>query len=172
MKLARVLAGAPFLTEEEKACFRFPDQGFADYYGEGMGIGFEDGLSGRLTLAGGMARAERGRFIQNFNIRYPVTADAEALVRQMSEEAGTYGWILAWSRDNPPCVITGKPGGKGAYVPVLPGAGDRGRSLLHGRRHLRQEAAKCGRLWAGHPGTEKALSSGPRRRPAGRMRED
>ena len=70
-----------------------------------MGIGFEDGLSGRLTLVGGMARTERGRFIQNFNIRYPVTADAEALVRQMSARAGTYGWTLAWSRDNPPCVI-------------------------------------------------------------------
>lgn len=105
VKLARVLAGAPFLTEKEKACFRFPDQGFADYYGEGMGIGFEDGLSGRLTLVGGMARTERGRFIQNFNIRYPVTADAEALVRQMSAIAGTYGWILDWNRDNPPCVI-------------------------------------------------------------------
>ena len=89
VKLARVLAGAPFLTEKEKACFRFPDQGFADYYGEGMGIGFEGGLSGRLTLVGGMARTERGRFIQNFNIRYPVTADAEALVRQMSAIAGT-----------------------------------------------------------------------------------
>ena len=70
-----------------------------------MGIGFEDGLSGRLTLVGGMARTERGRFIQNFNIRYPVTADAEALVRQMSAIAGTYGWILDWNRDNPPCVI-------------------------------------------------------------------
>ena len=105
VRLARVLAGAPFLTEKEKACFRFPDQGFADYYGEGMGIGFEDGLPGRLTLVGGMARTERGRFIQNFNIRYPVTADAEALVRQMSAIAGTYGRILAWSRDNPLCVI-------------------------------------------------------------------
>ena len=89
VRLARVMVGAPFLTEKEKACFRFPDQGFADYYGEGMGIGFEDGLSGRLTLVGGMARTERGRFIQNFNIRYPVTADAEALVRQMSAIAGT-----------------------------------------------------------------------------------
>ncbi|MFQ9701912.1 MAG: hypothetical protein ACLR0U_05105 [Enterocloster clostridioformis] len=52
-----------------------------------MGIGFEDGLSGRLTLVGGMARTERGRFIQNFNIRYPVTADAEALVRQMERDS-------------------------------------------------------------------------------------
>ena len=70
-----------------------------------MGVAFEDGLSGRLTLVGGMARTERGRFIQNFNIRYPVTAGAEALVKQMSAQAGRYGWILDWSRDNPPCVI-------------------------------------------------------------------
>ena len=105
VRLARVMAGAPFLTEKEQACFRFLDQGFADYYGEGMGIAFEDGLSGRLTLVGGMARTERGRFIQNFNIRYPVTAGAEALVKQMSAQAGRYGWILDWSRDNPPCVI-------------------------------------------------------------------
>ena len=47
----------------------------------------------------------RGRFIQNFNIRYPVTAGAEALVKKMSAQAGKYGWILDWSRDNPPCVI-------------------------------------------------------------------
>ena len=105
VKLAHMLAKAPFLTEEEQACFRFLDQGFADYYGEGMGIAFEDGLSGSLTLVGGMARTERGRFIQNFNIRYPVTAGAEALVKQMSAQAGKYGWILDWSRDNPPCVI-------------------------------------------------------------------
>jgi succinyl-diaminopimelate desuccinylase len=25
VRLARVMAGAPFLTEKEKACFRFPD---------------------------------------------------------------------------------------------------------------------------------------------------
>ena len=36
VKLAHMLAKAPFLTEEEQACFRFLDQGFADYYGEGM----------------------------------------------------------------------------------------------------------------------------------------
>ena len=105
VKLAHMLAGAPFLTEEERTCFRFLDQGFADYYGEGMNLRFEDSLSGRLTLVGGMARTERGRFIQNFNIRYPVTADAASLVKQMSAAARQYGWILDWSRDNPPCVI-------------------------------------------------------------------
>lgn len=106
VKLARMLSEAPFLEEEEKDAFRFMDRGFADYYGEGMGISFEDKLSGRLTLVGGMARTEQGRFVQNFNIRYSVTADVERMAEQLSRTAGEYGWILDWIRDDPPCVIS------------------------------------------------------------------
>ena len=106
VKLGQALSQADFLSEEERKRFGFVSQGFADYYGEDMGIAYEDTLSDRLTLVGGTIRTAKGRFIQNFNIRYPVTTDTKAMIEQLKHMGEAYGWRLDWSHDNPPCVIS------------------------------------------------------------------
>lgn len=105
VKLAAALIQAPFVTQEEREAFRLICQGFGGYYGEGMGVAFEDKLSGPLTLAGGMVRTENGRLIQNFNMRYSICADREWIQKTLRQSAGAYGWETDWMEDDGPCVI-------------------------------------------------------------------
>lgn len=105
VKLAEALVQAPFVTREEREAFRLVCQGFAGCYGEGMGVAFEDELSGPLTLVGGMVRTENGRLIQNFNMRYSISADRDWIKETLRQSALSYGWTTDWMEDDAPCVI-------------------------------------------------------------------
>lgn len=105
VKLCHILNKINVLSEEAVKMVQFLDYGFADYYGEGMGVACEDEQSGKLTLIGGMIRTEKGRVIQNFNIRYCVTADIAWIREQLKKSAGQYGWCVDWTKDNPPCIL-------------------------------------------------------------------
>lgn len=105
VKLCRILSEINMLSEAEQKMVQFMDCGFASYYGDGMGIAFEDEQSGKLTLIGGMTGTSKGRVIQNFNIRYPVSAKAVWIRERLKMSAGRYRWRVDWTKDNPPCIM-------------------------------------------------------------------
>lgn len=49
----------------------------SDYYGGGLDIAFEDGISGKTTCIGGMASLADSTITLNINVRYAIEADRE-----------------------------------------------------------------------------------------------
>lgn len=66
---ARLLASLAFLSEE--------------YFGEHMGIAYEDQVSGRTTCAATVLELEGRRISLHFNIRYAITADQERMLENL-----------------------------------------------------------------------------------------
>lgn len=56
---------------------------FPDNFGTGLGISFEDDLSGKTTCVGGMIRYESGVLRQNINVRYAIRQDSDALLKAL-----------------------------------------------------------------------------------------
>ncbi len=66
-----------------------------DHYGSGLNINYEDETSGRLTSVGSLCGldAEHKPWL-HVNIRYSITADADALLEQMTEVCRKHGFSL------------------------------------------------------------------------------
>lgn len=103
MVLAAALAGSGLLSGAEQRCAESLARLFADSYGGGIGAPLEDEASGKLTHNGGMTRLEGGRLRQNINIRYPVTADREAMLAAIRGTLESAGFTLDRVDDDPPC---------------------------------------------------------------------
>ncbi len=106
-KLAKAVCDSGIVCGETRTKLGFLADAFADYYGAGLNIAFEDEPSGKLTHAGGMLRMENGRLEQTLNIRYPVTMpDAEALRRRIHQACETAGWQVCDESENKPFYIS------------------------------------------------------------------
>lgn len=92
VKLAAALCESGLLDEEAADCLRFIWKAFASFDGSGMGIAYQEELSGALTLVGGTVRTEDGKLMQTMNIRYPAGIDQEWMIRSINETAKKYGW--------------------------------------------------------------------------------
>lgn len=100
VKLAAWLCRSSFTDANSKECLRFLAEAFAGYYGAGMGIDYEDDLSGKLTMIGGTTRTGAGEVIQSMNIRYPASIDQEWLIQTVSETGKRYGWMTKSLKNN------------------------------------------------------------------------
>lgn len=78
---------------------------FSDYYGKGMDIPLEDEPSGKLTHVGGTANLDDGVIRQTIDIRYPVTADREAMMQALTACLEAHGFKLVLASDSKPCYI-------------------------------------------------------------------
>jgi succinyl-diaminopimelate desuccinylase len=69
----------------------------SDLHGERMGCAFEDEASGKLVFNVGIAEldANSGSGSLTINIRYPITADGDAVLQGVREAAGLWGFELA-----------------------------------------------------------------------------
>ena len=103
--LADALLQTRLLDTKTAQFMRAVTQLFGDYYGAGIGIPLEDAASGKLTHAGGMARLKGGVITQNINIRYPVTADREQMLRDLKTALEAAGMENIRFKDSPPCYI-------------------------------------------------------------------
>lgn len=63
------------LTEDACRAIHFVRQVSSSCYGEGLGIQWEDTLSGKTTCIAGMCRLESGKLTLNINVRYAIGAD-------------------------------------------------------------------------------------------------
>ena len=79
VKLADCLVKSGLLDEAGEKAMSALVSLFSDYYGEGLGVPFEDEVSGKLTHVGGMVSMEDGVLCQNINIRYNILADHESM---------------------------------------------------------------------------------------------
>ena len=64
---------------------------FPTAFGQGLGIDFEDEMSGKLTINAGIIRKEEGYLYLDIDIRYPVTDSDEAIEAQMRKRLAEYG---------------------------------------------------------------------------------
>lgn len=104
-KLAKALLECGLLTGKARVAAVFIASAFADYYGNGLHLDFEDEASGKTTHTTGIVRLTEGKLIVNVNIRYAVLANAQVLIDRMREVGAEYGFTLVNIEDNPPFYV-------------------------------------------------------------------
>lgn len=82
-KLCRFMNQYGILTGQAAQAVKNLAETFTDEYGTGLGIGFQDDISGRTTCVGGVISFENGELIQNINVRYAIGQDTEELVDKL-----------------------------------------------------------------------------------------
>jgi succinyl-diaminopimelate desuccinylase len=102
LKLARILSHSGVLDQEADALMKALCILFGDYYGAGLGVPFEDEVSGKLTHVGGVAAYEQGVFHQNINIRYNVTADYDGMITTINKVLDRYGFVVKRTHNSSP----------------------------------------------------------------------
>ena len=75
---------------------------FSDYYGKGLGVEWEDRLSGKLTHVGSMVRMDNGTCVQHINIRYNIEADRSLLLQRINSVLESFGFTAETVDDSPP----------------------------------------------------------------------
>lgn len=105
VELARILLSSGVLDREGDALMQTICILFGDYYGAGLGVPWEDEVSGKLTHIGGMASYEAGAFCQSIDIRYNVTADHERLMKSITNVLGWYGFTIQEAHHSPPFFL-------------------------------------------------------------------
>ncbi|HWQ76023.1 MAG TPA: Sapep family Mn(2+)-dependent dipeptidase [Syntrophomonas sp.] len=101
--LCRELAQAPFMTPEDARTLSGIASFLNDYYGESLGIAMQDEYSGKLThIAGILSMQKNGALKVNFNIRYPISAQEEDIIRRLSDKVAGAGFTLKKTALNPP----------------------------------------------------------------------
>lgn len=94
--LMRFLAGLDVLPSEDAGLFGRLAYLSEEYFGEHMGIAWEDQVSGRTTCAATMLRMEEGKIFLHFNIRYAITANQEKMLENLRRagEKNAMSWEL------------------------------------------------------------------------------
>lgn len=78
------------------------------HYGEGIGCGLEDDVSGKLNLNVGMIELKANEIILTINVRYPIKSTSQEV----------YAGIRDNIKDTPIQLVEGKSDSKPLYVPV------------------------------------------------------
>lgn len=89
-KLCAFLDRFRLVTGDAKEPIRFIAKAFADAYGQGLGIDYEDEVSGKLTCVGSTVDLSEGRLIQTVNIRYSITADPDKIIEKIEAMCKEY----------------------------------------------------------------------------------
>lgn len=101
-KLTRILAASGLFCGAEKAGLDYLTAINDDYLGTALGIAREDEVSGILTCVGSMLSFPDGKARLGINIRYPVSADSDEMVRLMDGKASAGGCTFVMGTDNRP----------------------------------------------------------------------
>ena len=105
--LAEGLIGTKFLPFSDESFLSSLLTLFGDCHGMGIGVPFEDDLSGRLTHIGGFSSYDgTGPFRQNINIRYNVQAEYDQLISIVEAKLKENGFILTQARGSRPMSIS------------------------------------------------------------------
>lgn len=99
--LTHALCEEGVLSPEDRDILAFCDQINDDYLGTGLGVNFEDNVSGPLTCVGSMICLQDGAPCITVNIRYPVTGEAEWITGKLQSEAANTGYKLNLERVDP-----------------------------------------------------------------------
>lgn len=103
--LAQFLASLP-LDGRSLPFVKFAAAVLSDTRGRKLGLAYRDERSGELTVNAGMLSYSRdGGGTIGLNIRYPVTADGDAIRRTLAETAARHGFSLGRSVDTKPHYV-------------------------------------------------------------------
>lgn len=89
--LAEVLKESGLLSGKDKLAAEFLSVFLSDYYGVGAGVAFEDEISGKLTINGGIIKALENGLELSVDIRYPITANEENIKQGLESKITPYG---------------------------------------------------------------------------------
>lgn len=83
----------------------FLTSALADYYGNNLGIAFEDDISGKTTCIGGLAFMKENVLTLDINVRYAITASVDNLKENLKNTLSQHGFDLVKFHDNKPTFI-------------------------------------------------------------------
>ena len=156
--LAAIVLASGLLEGNAECAVKFIAEAFADYYGEGLGINFEDDISGKTTHIGGYIKLKNGILSQNINVRYAIKTDREKMFDNLNKTANTAGFAVENISDSPPrydspedpkiklLIKTTEDFVGGDMTPIVIGGGTHARNfpnaIPYGPEILREEADK------------------------------
>lgn len=79
------------LSEQEKKLFHFLRLACNDGYGEGLGIGREDPVFGKMSCAGTLLSMEDGHAALEFDLRIPPSIELQELLEELAGKAKAWG---------------------------------------------------------------------------------
>ena len=94
-----VLADCATLCESDRKQMRAVRELMDGYYGEGLGIAYEEPGFGKLTCSNGMVKVEEGKLSVSVDIRYGVGLSGEKLEELLDKAWTNVGWKLTY-REN------------------------------------------------------------------------
>jgi succinyl-diaminopimelate desuccinylase len=100
--LALALAEQRLVQGPALEAMNFIASAFADIYGTGLDIAFEDDISGKTSCIGGMAFMEGTVFTQDINVRYAIRTDVEDLRKRLEARCAEHGFKLSFFHDSKP----------------------------------------------------------------------
>lgn len=84
-KLNRFLTNNALVTGDAADAVRNLAELFQDEYGTGLGISFEDDISGKTTCVGGLISYKNGVLTQNINVRYAIRQESGKLLSDLKK---------------------------------------------------------------------------------------
>ena len=105
-KLCKELLQIEELEPEAREKIKIISETLQDYYGESLGIPYEDCVTGKLTHTCGIAKIRNGELEANYNIRYPVQIPAEEMKTRLRERFEKNGFRIMKLYDNPPAFVS------------------------------------------------------------------
>ncbi len=78
---------------------------FSDYHGKGIGVPYEDSISGKLTHVGGFSSLENGVFHQNINIRYTITAVYDRMIASITDTLSSHRFSIDRAEGSLPMYV-------------------------------------------------------------------
>ncbi len=103
--LATFLAQYSLQEEANTYLMLIKDYLHTDFFGERLGINFQDELSGRLTANYGIFNFGEDEATINMNIRYPVSTDYEKMVERIKNFYGEHQMYLSDLRNSKPHYV-------------------------------------------------------------------
>lgn len=103
--LATVLKESGLFKDEDQKAVDFLSSFLADYNGVGAGIEFEDEVSGKLTLNGGIIRSFEKGLELFIDIRYPITTNEEDIKQAIKLRIEPYGVRILDIKNREPYFI-------------------------------------------------------------------
>lgn len=100
--MTEALLNSGIISEEDQKKLAFMSQINNDFYGEGLGVAFEDEISGKLTCVGSMANIEEGKIYLHINIRYSITKDDKELEQQIADICKEHGFTMVVKMNSAP----------------------------------------------------------------------
>jgi succinyl-diaminopimelate desuccinylase len=103
--LALALSEQKLVSGPALEAMSFIAAAFADIYGTGLDINFEDDVSGKTSCIGGMAFMEGTVFTQDINVRYAIKTDTGDLRRKLEARCAAHGFKVTMFHDSEPVYI-------------------------------------------------------------------